>query len=284
MCPTSVVMPVLVTRSVPAPRVTWVFMNARSMRSPRAESAATGSTCLGTGTLSPVNADSSISSVAAVSRRPSAGTRSPASMFTMSPGTSSSIGTEASLPSRRTLAWTISIFWSAATLAFALPSWLRPMAALKRVRPISTTPVATWSGRNRLRMPAASRTTCMGSLYWRTKACQRGSFAASAKRFGPNLARRASTSDAGGPVELDALALQRGVDGQGVPGDVGGRGGGGGVRHRVIPSRMVRRVRSRARAFGCADDHGRSTATVSTTIVRMASRISTGHTNFSQVP
>ena len=132
MCPTSVVMPVLVTRIVPAPRVTWVFMNARSIRSPRAASAATASTCLGTGTLSPVSADSSISRVAAVSIRPSAGTRSPASMLTMSPGTSSSIGTEASLPSRRTLALTIIIFWSAATLAFALPSWLRPMAALKQ--------------------------------------------------------------------------------------------------------------------------------------------------------
>ena len=34
---------------VPAPRVTWVFMNARSTRSPRAASAATASTCLGTG-------------------------------------------------------------------------------------------------------------------------------------------------------------------------------------------------------------------------------------------
>ena len=92
MCPTSVAIPVLVTRSVPAPRVTWVFMNARSTRSPSAASAATASTCLGTGTLSPVSADSSISSVAAVRNRPSAGTRSPASMLTMSPGTSSSIG------------------------------------------------------------------------------------------------------------------------------------------------------------------------------------------------
>ena len=67
MCPTSVAMPVLVTSSVPAPRVTCVFMKARSIRSPSAASAATASTCFGTGTLSPVRADSSISSVAAVS-------------------------------------------------------------------------------------------------------------------------------------------------------------------------------------------------------------------------
>ena len=36
MWPTSVAMPVVVTRIVPAPRVTWVFMNARSTRSPSA--------------------------------------------------------------------------------------------------------------------------------------------------------------------------------------------------------------------------------------------------------
>ena len=65
MCPTSVDMPVATTSIVPAPRVTWVFMNARSTRSPSAESAATGSICFGTGRLSPVSADSSISSVAA---------------------------------------------------------------------------------------------------------------------------------------------------------------------------------------------------------------------------
>ena len=92
MCPTSVSMPVDVTRNDPAPRVTWVFMKAMSTRSPSAASAATASTCLGTGRLSPVSADSSISRVAAVRSRPSAGTRSPASMLTMSPGTSCSIG------------------------------------------------------------------------------------------------------------------------------------------------------------------------------------------------
>ena len=70
MCPTSVSIPVFVTSNEPAPRVTWVFMNARSIRSPSAESAATCSTCFGTGRLSPVRADSSISSVAAVRSRP----------------------------------------------------------------------------------------------------------------------------------------------------------------------------------------------------------------------
>ena len=38
MWPTSVAIPVVVTRIVPAPRVTWQFMNAMSTRSPRAAS------------------------------------------------------------------------------------------------------------------------------------------------------------------------------------------------------------------------------------------------------
>ncbi len=46
-------------------------------------------------------------------------------------------------------------------------------------------PVATWFGMKRLRMPAPSSTICIGSLYWRTNACQRGSLAASANLFAP---------------------------------------------------------------------------------------------------
>ena len=141
MWPTSVAMPVVVTRMVPAPRVTWQFMNAMSTRSPRAASAATASTCLGVGTLSPVSADSSISRVAADRMRASAGTRSPASMFTMSPGTSSSIGISASSPFRRTLALTTIMLWSADALASALPSWFMAIQALKRVSRIRKTPV-----------------------------------------------------------------------------------------------------------------------------------------------
>ena len=94
MWPTSVAMPVPVTSSSAEPRVTLVFMYAMSVRSPSGVSTfGIVSTCLGTGALSPVSADSSISSVAALMIRPSAGTRSPASSATMSPGTSCSAGT-----------------------------------------------------------------------------------------------------------------------------------------------------------------------------------------------
>ena len=141
MWPTSVAIPVVVTSTVPAPRVTWQFMNAMSIRSPSAASAATASTCLGVGTLSPVSADSSISRVAAVRMRASAGTRSPASMLTMSPGTSWSIGISASSPFRRTLALTTIIFWRAEALASALPSWFIAIQALKTVSRSRKTPV-----------------------------------------------------------------------------------------------------------------------------------------------
>ncbi len=194
MWPTSVAMPVVVTRMVPAPRVTWQFMNAMSTRSPRAASAATASTCLGVGTLSPVSADSSISRVAAERMRASAGTRSPASMFTMSPGTSSSMGTSTSSPSRRTFDLTTIILDRAEALASALPSWFIAIQALNRVSRMRNTPVKNWPGRNRQTMPAMRSTICIGSAYWRLKVCQFEAFFASSKVFLPYLARRASTS------------------------------------------------------------------------------------------
>ncbi len=185
MWPTSVPIPVVVTSKVAEPRVTWVFMNAISTRSPSAASAATGSDCLGTGALSPVSADSSISSVAARRMRASAGTRSPASTLTMSPGTRESIDVSMSCPSRMTRALTTIIFWSAATLSSALPSWFMPIQALRRVSRMSSTPVGIWPGRNRQMTPATRSTTCIGSAYWRRKTCQRDSRACSANLLGP---------------------------------------------------------------------------------------------------
>ena len=94
MCPTSDPMPVVVTRISPWPRVTLVFMNAMSSLSANGTSGfVTASVLFSTATLSPVRAPSSICRVAATITRPSAGTRSPASTSTMSPGTIWSAGT-----------------------------------------------------------------------------------------------------------------------------------------------------------------------------------------------
>ena len=166
MRPTSVAIPVAVTTNSPVPRVMLVFMYTMSVRSPSGVSApATASVDLVTGRLSPVSADSATSSLAAFSSRPSAGTMSPASIATTSPGTSLSAGISASRPSRLTLALMITIFCRAATAAAALPSWCRPRTALNSVSRISRMPVPSCLSGYRLPMPAASSTICIGSRY-----------------------------------------------------------------------------------------------------------------------
>ncbi len=185
MWPTSVAIPVAVTSTDPEPRVTFVFMYAMSTRSPSGVSAfSIGSTPFDAGTLSPVRADSSISSVAARMIRPSAGTTSPASTLRMSPGTIWSAGISTTCPSRITLAFTSIIEARAATAFAALPSWFRPMKALTSVRMIRRRPVWAWPI-GKQTMPATSRTICIGSAYWRRKARQRGSFFPSANLFAP---------------------------------------------------------------------------------------------------
>ncbi len=146
-----------------------------------------------------MSAASSISRLAAAMMRPSAVTRSPASKATTSPGTSSSAGSSTSSPSRRTRALTTIIFWSAATAAAALPSWLRPRYAFRSVSRISSTPVDTCPTGQMLRMPATRRTICIGSAYWRRNARRRGSGCCSANRLAPNFVRRAVTSAAARP-------------------------------------------------------------------------------------
>src|SRR6478752_7463578 len=172
-----------------------------SVRSPSGASACvTVSGLFATGMLSPVSADSATSSVAAFSSRPSAGTTSPASIATMSPGTSCSAGTSTSSPPRRTFALMIIIFCRAATAAAAFPSWLRPRTALNSVRKSRTRPVpSSWRGQM-LPIPATSRTTCIGSRYWRTNARQRGSVSAATKAFGPYFSSRVPTSAGESPA------------------------------------------------------------------------------------
>src|SRR5262245_40670773 len=51
-----------------------------------------------------------------------------------------------------------------------------------------------------LTIAAPTRTSCMRSRYWRRNACQPGSVSGSASLFGPDSARRRSTSDASRPA------------------------------------------------------------------------------------
>ena len=204
--PTSVHMPVAVTRISPVPRVTLVFMYAMSTRSPSGVSApATASICLGTGRLSPVSADSSISSVAAFNSRPSAGTRSPASTSTMSPGTISLGGQlrDLAIAPHPRLDDQHLLQRGHARLGLALLVQAHGMA-LNSVRPSSTMPVPHWRRMTMLITPATSSTICIGSWYWRRNACVRDSFLAGAKRIGTVLS--------GACLDLGCAQPARGVD------------------------------------------------------------------------
>ncbi len=137
-------MPVAVTTIVAVPRVTDVFWKSMFERSPSATSG-DGSTAasFATGALSPVRAASCVSHVAERTSRPSAGTMSPASSCTMSPGTRSTAGISVTSPSRRAFAcgtWSLD---SASTLALALSSCRVPRMTFKRISNATITPVET---------------------------------------------------------------------------------------------------------------------------------------------
>ena len=102
ICPSSVRCPVATTIASPRPQATPVPAKTIEDRSAIAVSSATGADAFGTGTDSPVNADSSSSSRSCEARRASAATRSPSRNTSRSPGTTSSAGTSRSRPSRIT--------------------------------------------------------------------------------------------------------------------------------------------------------------------------------------
>ncbi len=161
MLPTAVSAPVPVTIMTPAPCVTGVFMNAMFTRSPRPGSASVmTATLLEAGTLSPVNADSSICREVASMSRPSAHTSSPAASRTTSPTTTWSASTLTSVPSRRTRAVVLSIDCRAFMALSALPCWRNPPSALSAVISRTTMPVEIWPIRIEA-IAAATRMICM---------------------------------------------------------------------------------------------------------------------------
>jgi len=105
MPPTAVPMPVSVTTMVARPRVTRVFMKSMLVRSVSGSSASSrAGIVFPTGSDSPVRVASATCKPAFSMMRPSAGTESPASRSTMSPGTRSENCTSSSVPSRRATA------------------------------------------------------------------------------------------------------------------------------------------------------------------------------------
>ena len=123
MRPISVLSPVAQTTPSARPYVTSVPAKARLRRSARMVSSATTSPCFSTGTDSPVRADSSTCKLRTWKSRRSAGTLSPDSSSTRSPGTRSSDGTRCLDPPRRTVAAVTTICASALIAFSARDSW-----------------------------------------------------------------------------------------------------------------------------------------------------------------
>ena len=141
MRPISVPIPVSVTTIVAVPRVTWVFWNTMFTRSPSVVSGSrTAVASLAMGALSPVSAASWVSRVAARSNLPSAGTMSPASRVTTSPGTSVVASTSRTDPSRSTFAWGTCIFARASTEALAFISCRVPSTTFSTTRAATMIP------------------------------------------------------------------------------------------------------------------------------------------------
>ena len=192
--PISVRMPVFVTRISPRPRVTVVFMNACEWRSPIGASGLTGSVFFSLGWLSPVSADSSTSRLLAKKISPSAGSRSPASTRTTSPGTMLSVGTIMTVPSRRTRTCAASILRNASSDFSARFSWRNPITALKTTTTRTTSGVFNSPDTTSETNAAPIRMRIRRSLNWARNFFHAGTDSAAARAFGPNSARRRSAS------------------------------------------------------------------------------------------
>ncbi|TVQ60811.1 MAG: hypothetical protein EA379_07485 [Phycisphaerales bacterium] len=121
--------PVATTTARMRPVTTVEPMNTR-LRASVTRLALSTPACLGTGTDSPVSSASSACACVASSTRASAGTLSPDSSSTTSPGTRSALGISRRSPSRRTTALGATRSCSACIARSARRSWKNPIEAL----------------------------------------------------------------------------------------------------------------------------------------------------------
>lgn len=191
--PSSVSLPVPTTTPRPRPEVTRVPLKVMLVRSVIAVCTGRRCTCLVTGSTSPVSIDSSTCRALTASRRRSAGTRSPESRTTTSPGTSSAAGISWSSPSRITRHRGTVRLCNARTADSARRSCQNPMPALSA----STTKIATASAqccctavitKVSTRMPISGLTNCRPSTFHAGVA----SVAGSSLRPWTSIRRRAS--------------------------------------------------------------------------------------------
>ena len=162
------------------------------LRSPRgAFSSTKASASFSEGTDSPVRADSSLLRLELSSSRASAGTKSPASRWMMSPGTSREASMTSVLPFRNTLAWGADIFFKASSAFSALLSCIIPMMALRiTIRRMSTGSKNSIGSPSTQAIPkemaaAMSRMIIITSLNWSKNRCRLLFFFFSFRRLGP---------------------------------------------------------------------------------------------------
>ena len=163
-------------------------------RSPNGASAATAAVDFSATTDSPVSSASSIRSACACNRRRSAGTRSPASISTTSPGTSAATSATCGAPERSTRAWGVSRSRSADMAASALPSCATPTSALISTTPRITVASTQWPS-TAASAAEASRKPISALANWAPKRCSQLCRGGSGKVLGPcSCSRRAASA------------------------------------------------------------------------------------------
>ena len=147
-------------------------------------------TSFSTGTDSPVNAASSIFKLFASNKRKSAGTTSPASNKTMSPGTNSSLLTVMTCPSRRTFAFGEDISFNASMACSALASWITPKMAFKIPTPKMIIESTTSWEKTAEMTAAANKTIIIKSLNCSKNFTASDFFFPSSSTFSPYVSKR----------------------------------------------------------------------------------------------
>ena len=162
-------------------------------RSPTVAFSATASAVFSAGTDSPVRAASSVRRFFTSTRRRSAGTLSPDSSRTTSPGTRLSAGIMRVSPSRRVRASADSMLRMESSAFSARPSWMKPSKAFSSTTP-RMIPASSHRPSISLVKPAPSSTYTRTLLNCVRKRANGPRFLPSGRRFGPYLARRFAAS------------------------------------------------------------------------------------------
>jgi len=182
--PSSVRIPVAMTRAIPAPRVAAVPLKRRERRSVSAASGGTGRGSFPTGADSPVSADSFAWRRDEAMMRRSAAIRSPASRITMSPGTRLAAGTTDTASPRRTRARVSTRRRSASTDRTARSSTTNARMAFTAMTTAIAEP-SSHSPNPNATAAAAARIAITGDRNCRRRIASGRSAATSRSRFGP---------------------------------------------------------------------------------------------------